>query len=341
MSWRQRADLGTQVVGYVHDCMQVDEDWAVDIERGFIWWAEEFAQTIWAEHGIFLHETAMYRLHAETDLLQGRGRAHAFELALMTEMGDATLSACVYDKEKDQYKLHCSVYLTKENFEWMSRLFLAASMLQLSEAHDIGHVLARQLQAVPAGSAHPHHGVRNGRHPMANAIAEIFKPQGQEPSKWASVPEWKETDYAMERQSTSCTSNHHSDLASQLFWGIPDSTGAVPFTSLEVSAEEVHPVLANGLMLRLKLPLQMTPERCAHTALALNQMERDEWLKCHFLGSWCFDDEAIEFECFVPNCAYSPEILMGLALNMTIRSQWASQTFRGWYFQAHPEKRDG
>ncbi len=122
--------------------MKVSEGWAIDIARGFTWWAEDFAQSIWAEPGMFLNAQNTFRIHAETDLFKGRGHAQDFELELTTAMRDATLSGVIYDAEKDTFKLQASVYAHNDNVQFMDKLFMSACAIQVSEAHEIGHHLA-------------------------------------------------------------------------------------------------------------------------------------------------------------------------------------------------------
>lgn len=336
MSWRHREDLGTQVVAHVHEAMRVNDHWCLDTGRGFMWWAEDFVQRIWSDIGLFHNSQSVYRVHAETDLLKGRGHAKDFELALTTAMRDATLSAVVYDSESDTYKLHCSVYAHNENSDFMDRLFMAASALQVAEAHEIGHHLAQKLQATPASSAHPSHGIRNSPDPMIRAIETFFKPNGGQPSRWIGRPEWREMERAMERQALHFTTDHDSYLQAEFFWPIPAADGSRQVSVLNVSTAEANPILGNGLIFRLRLPVRLSPGACAHTAMELNNIERKEWLRCQFLGSWCYDDGALEFECFVPNTCFNASILENLSLSMAIRAQWAAEQFEKWFASRAP-----
>jgi hypothetical protein len=159
-SWKDRTDLGLEVVASVSDALKVEPEWSVDNGRGYTWWADDFAQHVWAEESVFQTSLPIYRVHAETDLLFGRGRAERFELGLMSAMRDTQLSGVVYDHDKDIFRLHCSVYAHLDNAGWIKRLFASACALQIDEAHDIGHELAKKLVASAAVSQHPAHGLR-------------------------------------------------------------------------------------------------------------------------------------------------------------------------------------
>ncbi len=324
-SWQSKEDLGLELVAFVHENLKIDSHWAVDINRGFMWWAEDFCQKVWADTGMFQNAQSTFRLHAETELLRGRGRAQQFELSLATEMKDATLSAVCFDSDRDLYVLHSSAYASGDNLEWLQRLFLTSVALQVDQAHSIGHDLAKALHAIPAASGHPDHGLRNQPDPILGAIDRIFRPYGAHPCKWIGISEWKETEWAMERQSSAFESDHQTYLKAWFPW--PVGEGLI---ELLVSTQSPHPILGNGLDMVLRLPIPMSPERCAHTAMELNNIERHEWLRCHMMGSWGFDEGKLQFECFIPNTSFHEGILMNTALSMAIRANWVGEQFATW-----------
>jgi hypothetical protein len=332
MTWRDRTDMGTELIAQARDGLRVPAEWSVDLQRGFIWWAEEFAQHVRADVGNFQNAQCIFRLHAETDLIKGQGRGRQFELSLMSAMRDATMSALFYDQEKDTYKLHCSMYATSDNSEWLGKLFLGAAALQVAEAHEIGHHLAREIKAVPAVTEHPDHGLRREPDPILRAVEQFVKPYGEQPSRWIDQPEWKETEWAMERQALKYESDHRSYLQAQFAWSLDHAATSM----LHVTTEEPHPHLGHGLMFRLRLPVQFPPDKCAHTAITLNGLEVKEWLRCQLVGSWCYDEGVLEFEAFVPNSCYQPEILESIALSMAIRAEWVSDKFASWFQAAQP-----
>src|SRR5947209_7596343 len=75
-SWRAPDDFGLEIVSFIHQSLRVENDWCVDSgARGFTWWAGEFAQHVWSEESNFYNCTATFKVHAETDLIRGRGHA--------------------------------------------------------------------------------------------------------------------------------------------------------------------------------------------------------------------------------------------------------------------------
>ena len=321
MSWHNPDDLGLEIVNFIHQSLRVETDWCVDTgERGFTWWPGELAQHVWSEDSNFYNSTATFKIHAETDLVSGQKRAARFELPLMSAMRNTSLSGVVYDAEKDVYRLHSSAYIHADNVEVLKKLMAAATVLQLDEATMLAQQAQQSLQAVKAISERPNRGFRKEPSQMLHAARLFFCPQGQAPSRWIDQPEWKQTEWAMEREAQSFQSDHHSELNAKFNWpGGEDAT-------LHVSAKTPHPMLGNGLSMKLVLPVKLDQEACAHKATELNAVERTEWMRSHFLGSWCFDQGALEFECFVPNTSYNPDLLLNLVTGMSIRAQWCAET---------------
>jgi hypothetical protein len=329
MSWQHRADLGTELVAYVHDALRVQEQWRIDIGRGFTWWASDFAQSVWADPGVFHNTSSVFRLHAEIELLKGSGHAEQCEIFLSSFMANTTLSALVYDGERDTFKLHCSVYADNDNAEWLKRLFLGAVGLQLCEAHKKSKWLADTLDTAPATSAHPTSGMRNDPDQMVNAVDQFFRPMGQQPSKWQASDEWDEACDILKRFSTKCTGDDQSYLIAHMPWGGRSSNPLEQQTSiLEINGEKPHPDLGNGLHLSLTVPLQMDQKAAAHAALELNEIERREWRWYHDLGSWASQGGTLIFECFIPNTSYVPRALVELSQGMARRAQWVDEHFQ-------------
>src|SRR3954465_3171004 len=123
MSWRNKEDLGTELVAHVHESLRIPGDYTKDAGRGFEWWASDYAQRIWSDLGNFHNSWTLYRLHSEIDFVCACGHAEEAEPALMEVLAEGCLSGIIYDPEKDLYKLHCSVYANDDNQAWVRRVF--------------------------------------------------------------------------------------------------------------------------------------------------------------------------------------------------------------------------
>jgi hypothetical protein len=328
MSWKERSDLGLTLVGDVHDALRIEDQWRTDEARGFQWWPSTFAQHIWADTGLYHNAQAVYRMHAETDLIKGRGHHEDFELALETAIDACTFSAIVYDAASDTFRLHSSVYASPENVGWLKKTFFAAAALQLAEAQDIAGMLSRgQTHAVQAVTEHPRSGLRSGPDPMIHSRDMFFKPHGTAPSKWVGAEEWLDMERFMEREALTFQSDHSTWMKAEFPWMGPgtSSTGGDPTAVLDVTTMEPNPIIGNGLHFTLVLPLSLEPKRVAHLALELNEFERKEWKRSHMLGSWTCHDGKLAFRCFLPNTIYNKELLPQITNNMAVRASWADE----------------
>lgn len=324
MGWRQKSDLGLELVAQAHELLRIDEHWLVDKGNGFTWWAGEFAQTVWTDAGLYFNGQSTYRLHAETDLLRGRGKEHLYETAIEREMDQCSLSSVIYDIDDDTFKLHCSAFVTTDNVHWLQKAFLAGVALQVAEATTIGHNLATAIGGVPATSAHPTAGIRTDAHPDLDLVQRFFKPLGAQRSRWTDAVEWQRMERTMEREAQEFFCDHRSHLRATFAWTCTPSSTII----LEVNSEEPHPVLGNGLHFTLTVPLKIAEEHVARLALELNLYERREWKRCHMLGSWSCHDGQLAYRSFVPNTVYNPELLPELALSMAVRAQWTDEFFQ-------------
>lgn len=323
MSWHSKEDLGLALVAHVHDSLKIEDKFRLDHGRGFTWWAGDHAQSIWSDLGIFHNMSNFFRLHTEIELLNADGHSVDCEIPLLDSMVDATFSALTYDRDKDIYKLHCSVYACYDNEEWIKRSFLGAVGLQLSEAQHFAQSIAAQLKVSPATSSHPVSHMREHPHPMVEADERFFKPWGAQDSKWTDSPEWEEARQAIRRISLSCSTDNSTRLTGAFDWYHGDGN-----IELDVSAETPHPRLGNGLAFRLKIPVSMVTGSRAHLALHINEMERREWNWCHDIGSWCCRGEELAFDCFIPNISFAPGALSEMAHDMGTRARWLNEQWQ-------------
>ncbi len=325
MSWRTKDNLGLDLVCQVHDLLRVDDTFVSEESNGFIYWSSDLAQHIWTDMGVYHNAQTVYRLHAETDLLRGRGQPQKYETLIEQEMDQSSFSAVIYDAELDVFRLHTSIFAIEENVPWLKKLFFAAVALQNAEAHRIAPKLAAALHGVAATSSHPLRGLRPSPDPNLKDVYNFFCPQGKLPSKWIGAPEWQGMEQTMEREADSFVSDHRSCLKATFPW----SSGPKPDMRivLEVDSDEPHAELGNGLHFTLTVPLKMSPEHTARIALELNLLERTEWKRCQMLGSWCCHGPLLAFRCFVPNTLYNPQILPELAMSFAVRAHWTDDFF--------------
>lgn len=317
MSWRNKEDLGTELVAHVHESLRIPNDYTKDEVRGFEWWASDYAQRVWSDLGNFHNASTVYRIHTEIDFLRGCGHAAEAEQALLQLMGEGSLSAIVYDTEKDLYKFHCCIYANYDNEAWVRKVFNAAVALQVTNVQHLAQRFAKEFKMAHAMTEHPTRGARKMPDQICEFEEKFFKPYGQGASRWLGVEEWEDGRQALRRISNSVKTDYKLCLEADFDWSYGQRD-----MSLIISAVDSHPELGQGLLFTLTLPILMDDQHKAHVAMMLNECERREWNWYNDLGSWCFRNGELTFVCFVPNICYMQGILADFAHDMGIRANW-------------------
>jgi hypothetical protein len=184
-------------------------------------------------------------------------------------------------------------------------------------------LVTEKLHPSHAVTAHPGSGVREERDPAIGTAVGPLLTEGSLASKWEGLYEWKDVDWAMERQAMRWQKSDGHTSLSTFYWA-PDETQSL---RLLISCDEPHPVFGNGLHFTLSVPLKMSAQHVAYMALELNQHERDNWTKTHMLGSWCNHEGALAFRLFVPNANYMDGVLHELSVTMASRAVWTNEFF--------------
>ncbi len=320
MAWREKEDLGTQLVAHVHESLRIPDDYTVDEIRGFEWWASDYGQRVWSDLGNFHNASCLYRLHAEIDMFRGQGHSGDAELAIGQAMTDGTLSGIVYDSEKDLYKLHCSVYAHYDNEAWVKKVFNAAVALQVAEAHRLANQFTREFKMAHAMTEHPRKGSRKTPDQICEFEQRFFKPYGAAESKWVGVEEWEDGRQALRRISNDLKTDYKLSLEASFDWSYGQRDMA-----LVVSAVDPHSILGSGLMFNLSLPIMMEDSVKGHVAMLLNEHERLDWNWYNDIGSWCIKGGELTFTCFVPNICYIQGILADFCHDMGLRANWVHE----------------
>jgi hypothetical protein len=262
-------------------------------------------------------------LHCETDLVRAGKHKSELDGILERAMDQCAYSSLLYDRRTDTYKLHASIYAEQEIAHWISRLFVTAARLQVAEAYRIVDLVTEALHPSHAVSAHPTSGVREERDPrIGDPIGPIVN-EGQLPSKWTGLDEWRDVDWAMERLAMAWAKADGHTSNSKFYWS-PDETQCL---KLQVTTDEPHAAFGNGLHFTLAVPLKMSAQHVAYMALELNQHEKENWLKTHMLGSWCNHGGSLAFRLFVPNANYQDGVLHELSVTMASRASWVNEFF--------------
>jgi hypothetical protein len=323
VSWKKRETLGEQIVADVFDVLTPPADWLLNQPDGFTWWPGELAQRVWTDQGIFRNSRTYYRLHSETDLVRAGKHKGELDAILEKHMDECAFSSLIYEARSDTYKLHSSIYADTEIAHWITKIYQTAVKLQIADAYRIVDKVTEQLHPSHAVTTHPTSGVREDRDPRIGAAVDPIVSNGQGKSMWLGLDEWRDVDWAMERQALAWAKNDGHSSHSTFYWAA--NTDEV--IRLKITCDEPHPMFGNGLHFTLTVPLKMSAQHVAYMALELNMYEKENWLKTHMLGSWCNHEGALAFRLFVPNANYQDGVLHELSVTMAARAIWTNEYF--------------
>jgi hypothetical protein len=107
---------------------------------------------------------------------------------------------------------------------------------------------------------------------------------------------------------------------------------------LQVNINQPHPVVGNGILMRLHLPpedLWEIEEINGPLIIDMNSKDQKDWPTGHFMGSWCLGPAGTNsltpvFVSFIPKISCNPTVLAGMVLSMVAHNAWAEGYFFEW-----------
>jgi hypothetical protein len=327
-------NTGAEAIEWLYnDQLQVDPEWSIRTSKGFTWWADKNAQTIeiiGAERGP--DGDVGYLLSVRTEFLHNLvldDRATRLINALL--MSCASMAGPVYNAGTRVLSLCSLVRVHKSIRSWINPLISVAAVLQIGEARIMAPELARLLAAEEAISGHPQNGVRTDPDEMAEVIASLIAPIGQQPCKWQEE-EFQDTVDRYMRQPPSLGGSH-GGLGFTVEFPYGDTSSLC-----QVMGDRPHPRYQNGLFLLQSFPVENLSDAAgARLALSLNAKELAQKPSSYGFGSYCYRNNMIHFTSFLPNAAYRVGLLPNIyfasaqrAREMSIRlmnSDWTAESF--------------
>ena len=318
------SDPGLQLVSALRSQLQVEPEWCVPLDRGFQWWPGNLSQRVWADPLKQVGSHEFSRLHIESDFLRNVDESERVSKFTAYANRLTTVSAVVFHPGERHIRLHSSICVSEENLEAVLRLASTIAHLQASDASCKSLGFAEMLSVEPDTTAHPEKGTRDSGHMcllMLQALAEEnresspaseidFKPlEDLDPRPWVM-------GFAGKGGLTAefpFTSSTPSMLAAANGQGLGTAM-------LQLNTDFKHPQLGDGVLIRLTLPLNASPE----LTNALNLLEaRDGANNADQLGGWCEDKNGPVFVTFVPTCLSERDWLVNFIYDNAIRTRWA------------------
>ena len=322
-------DAGIQIVKEICTDMKIEKEWRINSERGFEWWGHQFKQKIWAEPPMEKTSTTITRVHVETDFLKYPKRSESTDNQLATILRLSSLSGLIHDPKKDCLKWHSSAFVHKKNKCWLDKMVFLAAVTQLRDCERIG-VLAEQLELKQNHSCHPHSGPREKIDGILCAFDQWIMHEGQKP-----VINIGEREFSF----VSKILNNIKIRSAASKFGL---SVYIPFgrdvSLLQVNTNQPHPVLGNGILMRLSLPpedLWEIEEINGPLIIDMNSRDQKEWPTGHFMGSWCLGPVGKNsltpvFVSFIPKIVCNPTVLANMVLSMVGHNTWAEGYFFAW-----------
>jgi hypothetical protein len=322
-------DAGLQMVKEICTNMKIDKEWLINSESGFEWWGNHFKQKIWADPPMDVNSTSITRVHVETDFLEYPKRSESTDTQLATILRLSSLSGIIHDPKEGCLKWHSSAFVHKESENWIEKMLSLAAILQLRDAEIIG-ALAKKFELKPHHSCHPHSGLREKMDGLLCALNQWIIPEGQKPVDDIGEAEFSFVSAILKRANIRVSASDNG-LSAYVPFGRDVSL-------LQVNTNQPHPVLGNGILMRLSLSpedLWEIEELNGSLIIDMNSRDNKEWPTGHFFGSWCLGPAGTNsftpaFVSFIPIVACNRTVFVNMVLSMLGHNTWAEGYFFAW-----------
>ena len=322
---KRQNDPGVKAIGKIYRDFQIDTQWSQVIDRGFIWWGDQFAQTIWADPPFEEDGLHISKVHGEIEFMRYHEYSELNLKILAQSMTLASMGGPTIEGENNKISMYCNAFVHEENQFWLVPLFELALILQNYTVVSRVDSIADVLSWTPARSSHPNSGERHEMDDMLNLIERAVIPMGSQ---------------SLDRIQPELFHNMASTLSESGLVTTADDDGLtsyVPFgdeTALfRANTGEKHPLLGNGLLLTLTLPTGQISESYdinGHLIIVLNNSEKTSSTSGHCLGSWCLTpvgDTGIApaFVTFIPAYGCNANVFTNMIFSALNRCRWAGE----------------
>ena len=318
-------NVGERAIQWLYEKqLQVDDKWSIPVEGGFKWWPGPFAQTVRiADYEVSPEGEVGYFLSCETEVLTALRTLDASPDGYLAQyMAAPSMCGPVFDPHKETLTLSSITLVHEQNDPWMTPLFSTACVLQICEALLLRPLLADELSALEAVSAHPRSGIRKDYDELAPEVETLIIREGR------SAVCWSEADFAaaveehMQAPSIRAESNG-------LEIGIRIPCGQV-FSQSQIIGNDPHPRYGNGLYAIEAYPFPMDSEaKGLVLALACNSEELTKRSESYGFGSYYYRQGSLYFSAFYPNAICKPGLLPTVFFSMANRAYDMSEQLFG------------
>lgn len=338
------AHPGVAVVQYLYQIRQAINarhvEWTGD---GFIWSGDGHPQRVWTSGPVERAGATRYLVHAETELVQGDLRAPGATGVVRALLSAAGLSGLLWDAQRRVLKLGWTLAVDGEEPLAGSAAYVAlqATLLQVMEGVGQGAMLVAR-----GGMTARLHPRAKGWTPQTQRLialkvmAMLGRANEGEAADWAGseeVARARQVAPELAQLEAPDGAPQGAALGAALpFGALPSPAGQAV---LLIRPREAHPLLGEGALLTLHVPVLVDAQDPVALPLWLNQLEHGPQGCGCFAGSWCLspagDDRELAFALFAPNVLYSRGLLSELVGWMVARARWAGELFGSGRIPAH------
>lgn len=317
-------DAGLEVIAYAYeDTSNLDDEWIMAKERGFMWWPHDFAYRISSQREVLIDGKKSYHVQSASDLIvEGKvSQEEALKAiaALIPELSGTSIP--VYDPEDGSIQLASTCWVQDANVDWLMRDFGAISALMIADAERLAEAFAGSVRGRPDRSRHPVRGTRIVPDQRLNVRELVFRDTLRFINNWFMPPVLLSAIKQLEL------------LDLTVSWEKFGFSSMLPFSGGQLAVLAVacthHPELGEGCWITLTLPMKGMRVKVLRLANILNIEEYRGASGASLIGGWTAKSVTKEsdlsqpyFQSFLPNILYGQGKLEYYVLNMVARARW-------------------
>jgi hypothetical protein len=330
-------DIATEALTEIADLWKVDHARSIPTDDGFDWWPGDFKVSVSATRRTDGYVPETWMLSVKTDVLKEIpiDNVQFVELVGLASGAVGSTYAWVFPPAevwnhygtagtKPQLWFANTAYLTSDNAWWLPRFLARMSIMQPINARMAGlpEVLGGGVYNVSSSAL-------LGRSSQENLIDEqmaAYASAGNSPNRWVATGEFETIAGNWNGREQCVCSANYEEFTLQMHLGEQPAL-------IQLSTNQKHPQLGNGLHGNLMLPILDDTKGIAERCAALNLSET-MWTDIPQFGCWhpfCFPDDCacLSFSLFIPNALYGE----GIAPLMVL---WLYQRIRLVVYGEHP-----
>jgi hypothetical protein len=327
------SDIGRQALDAVYTLLNIDEEWTTRRPRSFDWIAHRLRQTIAASEVFRDGKTSLSRLTAScvvVDNVTADDQTLMDFLAILNR--HALGSGYAYVPQYRHIKATTCAFVHAETFEWRTSQFGTYAMLQLCVAETEADYIAAMSGGHVAEATHPAGGPRRTPDEMLDMLdGGPFAESGRAAS--AFIDKWEmDTIEHIARNSSYIATLGSTETGLSLEVAFDVDTALIV-----IDASKCHRRAGAGLAVRLRLPLELTPQDASRQANALNLTEALGASMATHYGAWSWDlwpssrqsTCALAYHLFVPNVLHRTGVAQDCAASFVKRARWMDWGLHG------------